>query len=99
MAIGTVSNTTVQGNTIGLNAAGTGCVGNAEPASMCGGGTLIGGDTALKRNIISGNTQQGISSAAPTGTTVSGNWIGVSGRMARPPSATPPRRLRPPPMC
>ena len=80
VAIGAVSNTTVQGNTIGLNAAGTAALANAEPGVKVWGAstTLIGGDTALKRNIISGNTKQGIViGGSATGTTVSGNWIGV----------------------
>jgi hypothetical protein len=59
---------------------GAAALANTEPGVKVWGAstTLIGGDTALKRNIISGNTQQGIViGGSATGTMVSGNWIGV----------------------
>ena len=77
------SNNLVVGNYIGLNAAGTGAVGNGnDGVSVQGGATnnTIGGTTAAARNVISGNLDDGIEikDAGTTGNTVLGNWIGLN---------------------
>ncbi len=79
------SNTTVAGNLIGTNAAGTGAIANGSAGSATGGiyiasgtGSVIGGTTAAERNVISGNGGAGIWIQGTTGThTIQGNYIGV----------------------
>jgi choice-of-anchor C domain-containing protein len=72
---------TVQGNTIGLNSAGTtargGQVGVQIEDST---NALIGGTTVTQRNVISGNTLNGVAivGASTTGNTVQGNTIGLN---------------------
>jgi hypothetical protein len=87
----------VQGNYIGVNAAGTAAIANLQDGidlnfipsigSLAPDYNLIGGTSALARNIISGNSQRGIYIANPvnssgsgltTSNTVAGNYIGVS---------------------
>ncbi len=46
----------VQGELIGLNAAGTAAIANGAGISVSSGGNLIGGSTTAARNVISGNT-------------------------------------------
>ncbi len=79
------SNNTVLGNYIGTNAAGTAAVGNAVGVLVQSGatGNTIGGSTLGARNIISGNTADGVDLFAPSNT-VAGNYIGVdlSGNVA-----------------
>ncbi len=77
--IGTgADNTTIQGNTIGLNAAGTGIVANTgHGITINANNTQIGGTTALARNVISGNSQDGIYVSSASGTTIEGNYIGT----------------------
>ncbi len=64
--IGTVGDITISGNYLGTNAAGTGAIPNAEAAidasADCSSGQtcIIGGATAGERNIISGNSANGI---------------------------------------
>jgi hypothetical protein len=76
-------NNFVQGNYIGLNAAGTGAVPNAwAGVEIFGGaqGNLIGGVTAGARNVISGNSSQGLL-IGQTGTEnniIQGNYIGLN---------------------
>ena len=71
----------IQGNYIGTNAAGGLGLGNANNGifvnfACC---NNIGGDDAAARNIISGNGGDGILISHPfLGTTVRGNWIGLS---------------------
>lgn len=83
-----VESTLVQGNKIGTDAAGLVAVANgnsgvvvtaAGDATGAPKNTTIGGNTAALRNILSGNTRQGIwaGHALMTGLTISGNWIGV----------------------
>ena len=74
---------TVQGNTIGLNAAGTAgfyVVGDQRDHGLYLGGSVsgvtIGGTTAGARNIISGNGK-GIFMDGADGNTVLGNYIGT----------------------
>jgi titin len=90
MRIGTVDEITtgvvVQGNYIGLNAAGTAAIGNAsgiaiEAASNC----TIGGTSSSVRNVISGNGGDGLAflghtdiTGDVTGNLVQGNFIGTN---------------------
>ncbi len=79
------SNTTVKGNLIGTNAAGTGAIANGSLGSATGGvfiasgtGSVIGGTTAAERNVLSGNGGAGIWIEGTTGShTIQGNYIGV----------------------
>lgn len=77
----TVSNT-VSGNYIGTDATGTSSVSNELHGVRIYGGSrdnTIGGSTPGRRNVISGNAQQGvrIMGDGTTGNAVSGNYIGV----------------------
>ncbi len=71
----------VQGNLIGTDATGMLDLGNAQRGvSIASSGNIIGGTTALERNVISGNDIQGImiNGAAATFNTVIGNYIGTN---------------------
>jgi hypothetical protein len=73
----------VQGNYIGLNAAGTAALPNGFAGIEIFNGAqsnLIGGATAGARNVISGNTLQGvlISDPGTTGNVVAGNYLGLN---------------------
>jgi hypothetical protein len=72
---------TVQGNYIGTNAAGTGALPNVNHGVYVNSKlTKVGGPTAAERNIISGNTGNGITilnDNTITGTLVQGNFIGL----------------------
>ncbi len=83
------SGTVVQGNYIGTNAAGTGAVANGDDGIWIGGGatnSTIGGTTAGARNIISGNTMDGVQihDVGTSNNVVQGNYIGtdVTGNVA-----------------
>ncbi len=72
--------TIVQGNRIGTDASGTRAIANRGPgidlrASSC----VIGGAVPAARNVISGNSQNGIdlSGASTTGNRIEGNFIGT----------------------
>jgi hypothetical protein len=66
----------VEGNYVGLNAAGTGAVRNGEGINVeFTGGTRIGGTLPGTGNVISGNIV-GVSLWAATGTRIEGNRIG-----------------------
>ncbi len=72
----------VQGNIIGLNAAGTAALGHQNYGVLLyqdGTDNTIGGTTAAARNIISGNTDDGVSitGSGTTGNVVEGNYIGT----------------------
>lgn len=80
--------TFIQGNRIGVDGTGNAALANGSSgivvtaaADAVSGpkNTTIGGNTAALRNVISGNTRQGIWAGHPlmTGLTISGNWIGV----------------------
>ncbi len=82
-----VTNTIIQGNTIGTNLAGDSAIGNGRP----GIGILdqsstvtVGGTVAGAGNLISGNSGGGIfvsnllSTGAPTGVAIQGNKIGAN---------------------
>ena len=71
----------IQGNLIGLTAAGTAALSNARDgiAISSGTGNLIGGTVAGARNVISGNLQNGVEfvQLSDTGNQVMGNYIGT----------------------
>ena len=76
---------TVAGNFIGTNAAGSAAIANGTPATraagvfISGANNTVGGPTASARNILSGNTAQGvaIAGANATGNVVLGNFAGT----------------------
>jgi hypothetical protein len=70
--------TLVQGNYIGTNAAGTAALGNFDGIGINAGATAttIGGTVPGARNVISGNTRQGIDING-NGNVVEGNYIGT----------------------
>lgn len=66
------SNTVITGNTIGLNAAGNAAIANSSNGlQISAPGVTVGGPLATDRNIVSGNSQAGISlnnlTVTPTG--------------------------------
>ncbi|MEI6123322.1 MAG: right-handed parallel beta-helix repeat-containing protein [Bacteroidota bacterium] len=71
----------IMGNLIGTNAAGTDTIPNANGIILAGANnSIIGGNTPLKRNVISGNLQAGIAFNG-TGTrnnSIQGNFIGTT---------------------
>jgi hypothetical protein len=77
------SATLIQGNFIGANAAGTGRVDVAGQRQGAGvflssnTGTIIGGSSALARNVISGNTNGIYVDSNTSNLTIQGNYIGV----------------------
>ena len=78
---------TVAGNIIGLNASGTTTIANSYGLYVHdAANNTIGGTTALARNVISGNTNDGIyiTGASATNNLIQGNYIGtnVSGTAA-----------------
>jgi Bacterial Ig-like domain (group 3)/Right handed beta helix region len=80
----------VEGNLIGTDITGMSAVPNANGVVLDYGSTTntIGGTTATERNIISGNTNDGveITNEGSTGNVVEGNYIGVdvTGNLALP---------------
>jgi parallel beta-helix repeat protein len=83
------SGNTVCGNIIGLNLAGTSALSNTVGLRIMGDGNYIGGPndaTAIYGNIVSGNTDAGITVDSGKGNTLVGNWIGLdaSGTIAIP---------------
>ena len=71
----------VWGNLIGTNAAGTAAIPNGNDGIHIDGApdNIVGGATLFKRNIISGNAQNGITvtGAGATDNIIQGNYIGV----------------------
>lgn len=71
----------VEGNYIGVNALGTGPLGNGEDAVTINGvsGNTIGGSATAARNVLSGNAESGvfISAQGATSNVVLGNYIGT----------------------
>jgi hypothetical protein len=85
LAGGGVTGNVVAGNFIGTNAAGTTALGNGTGVHLDSGAinNTIGGITAAARNIISGNTTDGVligafNSAGTSGNVVEGNYIGTN---------------------
>ncbi len=77
---GPSSGTVIRGNRIGTDSAGTAALGNAGDGIRVAGGasnTTIGG-TAAQRNIISGNTGNGVAIDGANDNRVSGNYIGTT---------------------
>jgi titin len=73
------SGVVVQGNYIGTNNAGSAALGNGTGVEVGGNAATIGGTTALARNVISGNTGDGVDiDAGVSGTVVQGNYIGTN---------------------
>jgi len=73
--------TQIMGNLIGTNVSGTDSVPNANGIILIGANsTVIGGNTALKRNVISGNLQAGIvmNGTGTRNNSVKGNYIGTN---------------------
>ncbi|MCA9119060.1 MAG: DUF4347 domain-containing protein, partial [Planctomycetales bacterium] len=71
---------TIQGNFIGVNAAGTAALGNSSDGIQLvvdADSNTIGGTTAGARNIISANGGEGIKIDASTLNVVQGNYIGL----------------------
>lgn len=70
----------ILGNLIGVNAAGTGALGNSQGGvRTLTNGHLIGGATALARNVISANGTAGIVIGnSADGVTILGNYIGTT---------------------
>jgi titin len=74
--------TVIQGNLIGTNGAGNEAIPNGDRGVELSGATqtLIGGTTAVARNVISGNASEGIVIGPEAGSndnTVAGNYIGT----------------------
>ncbi|WP_091540364.1 choice-of-anchor Q domain-containing protein [Thermoflexibacter ruber] len=77
----TSNDNTIQGNYIGTNVVGTAAIPNSSGILIENGASnnLIGGTVASARNIISGNTQNGISisSISTSNNQIAGNYIGT----------------------
>ncbi len=75
---GRAGGVTIQGNFVGLNAAGTAKLPNGNiGVRLLHTGNTVGGTTPSARNVIAGNTGAGVSLEA-TGNTLTGNYIGFS---------------------
>jgi photosystem II stability/assembly factor-like uncharacterized protein len=79
----TSSSSIVQGNLIGTDITGTNKIPNGNGVIARGTNILVGGLTPTARNIVSGNTGDGVT-ASGTGTKVQGNYIGtdITGTLA-----------------
>lgn len=78
--ISNVTGTKIQGNYIGLNAAGTQALGNSDRGIYVqnASNNLIGGTDPADRNVISGNVNHGIHiNSNSNNNTVEGNYIGT----------------------
>ena len=75
------SSNVVQGNYVGVNAAGTAAVPNLNGVYLVGGtsSTLIGGTIAGARNVVSGNGDYGlfVSDPGTTNNLIEGNYVGT----------------------
>jgi hypothetical protein len=77
------SRNTIQGNLIGVDATGAGCLGNgSDGITVVNGasGTVIGGSTPAMRNVVSGSGFSGVTVGGDgtVGTVVYGNYIGTN---------------------
>ena len=68
--------TTIQGNLIGTDITGTKSLPNFVGINSFGANTLIGGETAAARNVISGNNGEAVN-VGGAGVKVQGNYIGT----------------------
>ena len=69
----------IEGNYIGTNVAGTAALPNVFGIQVSSGsGNRIGGTTAQRRNVISGNRDSGIYLFVTSGTLIQGNYIGTN---------------------
>ncbi|MCF6203041.1 MAG: DUF4347 domain-containing protein, partial [Methylococcaceae bacterium] len=75
----TSNNNTLAGNYIGTNITGNAAAGNTFfGVEVTGDNNTIGGENVADRNVISGNSDKGITiQAAASGTVVQGNYIGL----------------------
>jgi CSLREA domain-containing protein len=82
IALDTSNSNTIQGNYIGIDVNGTADLGNTVSGihATQSASTVIGGTTALGRNVVSGNDGAGIllQFTGTTGTLVQGNYIGTN---------------------
>jgi hypothetical protein len=78
--LGDASATTIHGNYIGTNAAGTAALGNGGSGVVIQEtfSTRLGGPTAAERNVISGNAQHGVVLVNAVGNRIEGNYIGTN---------------------
>ena len=73
------TDTTIRGNWIGTNLAGTAADPNNVGIRIEGSGATVGGSTLADRNVISGNVNEGIRVEADgPGTVIRGNYIGTN---------------------
>jgi titin len=72
-------NTSITGNRIGTNAAGTAALANGTGVFVNGHNNTVGGTMAAARNLISGNNGVGvlIRGSSATGNLVAGNYVGT----------------------
>ena len=69
----------IRGNWIGTNLAGTAAEANGSGVRILGSGTTLGGSSLADRNVISGNTNEGVYVEADgPGTVIRGNYIGTN---------------------
>src|SRR5215831_13008205 len=68
----------IQGNFIGTNASGTAAVPNHDGIRFNVASNTIGGSSPAARNVISGNTANGVLLASGAAITVQGNYIGTN---------------------
>lgn len=68
----------ITGNYIGTDITGTVALPNGAGVQLQSDAVIVGGTTAAERNVISGNTSNGIMIYASTGDVIKGNYIGVT---------------------
>lgn len=83
----TGDNNVISGNWIGLDSDGAGPIPNADGVNLFGGsaGNVVGGATEGERNVISGNSDDGVlMNILANGNFVRGNFIGLAANGAAP---------------
>jgi titin len=69
----------VLGNSIGINSGGNTAIGNGIGIEDAGSGNILGGSVSAARNVISGNSNDGILlDSAATGEVVQSNFLGLN---------------------